>query len=238
LKTADSNALSARSRRLAEQLANATFDQLVAHWSGSADLPHDSVPTEDGGASAGWPDLAVAARALRAGASALSAARSQAVQLLDQLGRLANQAGSLDEPIDEAARLLVLVIAADDSSNGVNRVVDLRNWDILEPRSLGDVADRLLLGSRSLLGWPDTPRQLAILFDFLSEVSTADPAQRDAALAAADVLLAQHVVASRVQLAAPSGYWLYHTEVGCFDLAPVFAVLRGRSEDVGLFDYR
>ena len=234
LRAAGADALSERSRRMAEQLAGGTFEQLALHWAAGDPAPQRTLTPEDDGIPLAWLDLAVAARALRSGAQALPQARSQAMQLLRRIAELAKQAEALDDPIEEAARLFVLVVAGD----AAERAITLQDWDGIRLIGLDPAAERRALGPRSVVGWPNTPRQLGMLFELLAEVTAADASQRLAALDIAGVLLSEHVLADRVQLLAPIGYWRDHTEVPCFDLAPVFAVLRARPGEIELFDAR
>jgi len=209
-------------RRLALELASATFDRLSAHWNPETSEVARVLPG-DGEERATWGETAVVAAALEAASRVLERDPSDALGLLRSIADAAAAVGPLARPIDEAGRLTTLARAgrALDDRRFVTAVSD--GWSALRRFVYDARFERLVFSPRVAVGWTYTPEELAIVFEALHEIRRTSPEERAAILADADRILRADVIELRVQLVDPIGFWQTHTVSDCFGLAPVFA---------------
>ena len=227
LHVAEGDALDRRTKLLAQQMASSVVDQLSLHWDDESAVLADELYGEVASEPAGWSDVSVVARALAAGAPILPGQRDRANEILDGLAHAALDRGRIRHRTDEAARLTVLLLATQslgltDATTGFTE-----GWHAYTD---GAAAERSVVLARP--DWTYTPGDLAIRLALLAEVARSIPEERETAFLAATEHIERDILAARVQLAEPRDLWLHHTRTPCFDLASVFAHLRGPIPDL------
>jgi len=231
LAVSASNGFDVRSQRLADQLAEDTFDHLALHWDGTTQQFQQSVGGDFDTLPAPWRDMGVLALALRAARTQLPLRRGQADTLLQAIAQLASETPPLRDRETEANRVLALLVAYSVLNDAELLRTAMSGWTDLRA-SIGDPASSsVYLSVRAQRGWPSTPRQLAVLFEVLAELVALDPASMSVHLEDATRLLAQEVQAGRVQLRAPTRLWQLHATTSCRGLAPVFGIWEDATPD-------
>ncbi len=232
LHVADAETLDRRTKLLAQQIVSGVFDQLARHWDDERPILFDNLNDEVDSGPADWADAAIVARALDASTEIVPRRRDEAAALLEALSRVAIERGRIARPTDEAARLTVLLIASRSLDDTAARSAFLDGWQVYKRAHYGDGSSGASSALRPRPDWTFTPRELAIRLTLLSEIVRSVPGEGTAALRAATMHVDRDVLAAHVQLVEPRGAWLWHTRTACFDLAPVFAHLRGPLLDV------
>jgi hypothetical protein len=77
-----------------------------------------------------------------------------------------------------------------------------------------------------------------LALELLGDVLRADPSQGDRLKALATELVRTDLLAERVQLWLPLGYWQDHVGLPCFGAAPVAAVRMGPQSDEPIWTLR
>ncbi len=226
LQVAQTEALDSRTRRLAEQIAEDTLDQLLRHWDGEqaafiGPLESDAPPVR-----AAWSDQAIASRALAEAMEAFTRQRNALREVLRALSAEATRQGAERWGSEEAGRLLVLFVTAEATNDSATRASAIEGWDQLRQTTFPDGSRPIVLAPQAVRGWAHAPGQLALIFDLLAVVARV-PGEDPEARRVAESLLLSEVLEDRVQLLPPDGFWTHHAQTSCAGIAPVFALHRG-----------
>ena len=209
---------------MATNAASDLLDHVQHHWDPLNGRVLAALP-ENGGAppAAYWDDVAVLADALVAVREVIPERRPSAEALLRDIATWAIETPQADDVAQEAARLWVLLQAAE----ALNDVRLARAGDDGAAVWLVEFIESLREGAAfsplTSLGWTETPRRVAMVLRLLSAQAQQHPDDLLRWLGAASLVLQREIIGSRLQLADPQGMWKTHTYVPCFGLAPVFA---------------
>ncbi|MBU1048685.1 DUF11 domain-containing protein [Candidatus Bipolaricaulota bacterium] len=222
IAAAQPGVLDSRGQRLAEQLATETFEQLVRHWNPEIRAFAEPLETADASSVARWYDHSMAAKAIAMSRDILTRERSTADSILSAMAQRALDQGSEVHAIEEASRLLVLILAGDSLGDLGYQSAVLGDWRAFMAQAYRPEIDGYILSPQAVRGWGHTPGQLSVIVDLLAALATHPSEQADA-LRAASRLLLTHIVEDRVQLISPTHFWDLHTHSRCLGIASVFA---------------
>lgn len=231
LAVSASDRFDTRTQRLADQLAEGTFDHLVQHWDAVSLQFSQTVGGDFDALPASWKDVGVLALSLRAVRTQLPLRRIEADNLLQALAQMAIGQSPLLEQEAEANRLLVMLVAYSVASKDELLQDARNNWEHLWNSIMDPMASAFYVSIQAQRGWAHTPRQIAVLFEVLAELMAMHPDGTSPYLQDAIQLLGQDVRAARVQLLAPTQLWQTHATTLCNGLAPVFGVWEGTLPD-------
>jgi len=226
LTAAQPGVLESRGQRLAEQLATETFEQLIRHWNPEDRAFIEPLETESPLSIVRWYDHGIAAQALSLSRTRLPRKRNTADDILEAMAETALAQGAEVQAIEEAGRLLTLLLAGDALNKDRYRITALSGWEAIVSRTYESGIDGYILSPQARRGWGHTPGQLGIVFDLLAAIAS-HPAEQAHALRVANDLLLTNVIADRVQLVSPTEAWNVHTQFRCSGIAPVFGQHRG-----------
>ncbi len=225
-----SRGVSADAVRVATNLAIYVLSDLARHIQVDGAI---ASALDAGSGTARWTDVVVAVGALSDAADNIPRESSLARGLISAVvGPARAAAASL--PQEELARINILLIAARSLGDRALQQEGLAAWKAWAATAR-DRDGRLAFTAAARIGWRLSPAEIALALETLAEVAAADPSlAADAAAGAAD-LVRSDLLADRVQLWTPLGYWRDHVGLPCFDAAPVFAIRPGppQSEPIG-----
>ena len=207
-------------RQQAVTLLGELAQQLTRFWDEDAGLfsrTHVREPEGDSqqlGPIAPWTDQVVAAQALQRLGRVLNDETEEAVDLLSELVLTSLRADRLASWLDDAARLTVAAISfSEHEDRHVEEITTQIDQWFAQFNEIG-----------VLLGRSASPREWAIVVDFLTEAAELEVTTSSVHAWVEDAVLALGRLPTGVVLpAAPRGFWWDHAQLACEGWAPVFS---------------